>query len=161
MHLADVKDALSHFPSGVVVVTTRDDQGKAWGFTASSFCSVSMRPLLVSVCLADSADCFQAFGASAHFAVNIMGSDHSELATRFATRGADKFAGESFDADLHGMPRFAAAVATLSCATHRWILCGDHAILVGEVRGVHRPESKGSALLYYRRKFWSAGTAAA
>lgn len=36
------REAMASFPSGVTVVTTLDDAGHWWGFTATSFCSVSM-----------------------------------------------------------------------------------------------------------------------
>jgi flavin reductase (DIM6/NTAB) family NADH-FMN oxidoreductase RutF len=48
----------------VTIATTVDDAGRWWGFTATSFCAVSMHPPLVLVCLADTAECHPAFVAA-------------------------------------------------------------------------------------------------
>lgn len=45
--VARFRDAMASFPSGVTIVTTTDDDGRWWGFTATSFSSVSMEPPLV------------------------------------------------------------------------------------------------------------------
>lgn len=50
-------DTMAGFPSGVTIVTTTDDDQRWWDFTATSFCSVSMEPPLVLVCLARGAEC--------------------------------------------------------------------------------------------------------
>ncbi|SRR6266481_1881944 len=59
--VATFKEAMSRFPSGVVIATASDEHGKSWGFTASSFSSVSLEPPLVLVCLSKGADCHRVF----------------------------------------------------------------------------------------------------
>ncbi|HET9477067.1 MAG TPA: flavin reductase family protein, partial [Dehalococcoidia bacterium] len=44
------REALSRFASGVTVAITRNGSGAHVGFTASSFCSLSLDPPLVLVC---------------------------------------------------------------------------------------------------------------
>ena len=90
------KLAMSRFPSGVTIVTTINKEGEKCGFTASAFSSLSMSPPLVLVCLANSADCYDYFVTGSHFAVNIIGKEHEELAFKFATKGIEKFEGEKF-----------------------------------------------------------------
>ncbi|WP_143670680.1 flavin reductase family protein, partial [Streptomyces antimycoticus] len=58
------RSALSRFPSGVTIVTTRSAGGTLHGFTASSFAALSLDPPLVLVCLDQGADCFAAFIAA-------------------------------------------------------------------------------------------------
>lgn len=84
------RDAMARFASGVTIVTTTDDTGQLWGFTASSFCSLSLQPPLVLVCLDRSADCYPVFRARPRFLVNILSTHHRGLALRFATKGGDK-----------------------------------------------------------------------
>ncbi|WP_209216620.1 flavin reductase family protein [Glaciimonas immobilis] len=48
---------------------------------------------MILVCLANKAECFQTFTPSGRFTVNILSQDYEQLAMRFATTGADKFAG--------------------------------------------------------------------
>src|SRR5690606_38117209 len=69
---AAFRDALSRYASGVVIVTTRDRTGTPHGFTATSFCSVSLDPPLVLVCLARSARCHAAFAQTDAFAVSVL-----------------------------------------------------------------------------------------
>ena len=87
------REAMASFPSGATIVTTADAAGDWWGFTASSFCSVSMDPPLVLTCLARSAQCFPAFAAADRWNIHVLPHRHADLAVRFATRGADKFDG--------------------------------------------------------------------
>ncbi|GGP76113.1 flavin reductase family protein [Streptomyces abikoensis] len=51
---SDFTQALAQVPGPVTIVTTLDGQGAPWGFTASSFCSLSLSPPLILVCLAKS-----------------------------------------------------------------------------------------------------------
>src|SRR5689334_2803851 len=72
------KELLSHVAGGVAVITTGDLSGvggRAWAFTAISYCGVSLDPPLVLFCLERSADCHEAFLASDRFAINILAAD--------------------------------------------------------------------------------------
>ncbi|APZ50560.1 flavin reductase family protein [Salipiger abyssi] len=143
--------AMGAFPSGVTIVTTTDADGQWRGFTASAFCSVSADPPLVLVCLADSADCHAAFQAAGRWNIHIVDAAHTELAMRFARRGAEKFAGDDFVADAHGIPQLRDAFVTLHCARHACYPGGDHSILVGQVGAAEITDS--APVYYYRRGF--------
>jgi len=145
------KDAMAGFPSGVTIVTTVDENGKWWGFTASSFCSVSVDPPLILVCLSVNAECHPVFRAAEHWVVHVIHSDQVDVAMRFATRGADKFAGEIFRSDHRGLPRLAGSSVTLDCTTHARYEGGDHTILVGEVSGCYRGTERPT--VYTERSF--------
>ncbi|UIX29241.1 flavin reductase family protein [Streptomyces sp. GQFP] len=145
------REAMASFPSGVTIVTTTDETGKERGFTATSFCSVSMEPPLVLVCLAANAECHPAFTSAARWLVHVITDEHTELAMRFATRGADKFAHPGFTLNEHGLPTLDGASVTLECTTHAIHPAGDHTVLVGRVDDVHL--SDGTPTLYYRRNF--------
>jgi flavin reductase ActVB len=145
------KKAMASFPSGVTIVTTADPDGRWWGFTATSFCSVSMDPPLVLVCLADDAQCYPVFARADRWVVHVVHGEHADLATRFATRGADKFADAGFAADERGLPVLAGACATLDCAPYARHTAGDHTILVGRVEGTRVSEQR--PVVYFRRNF--------
>jgi flavin reductase ActVB len=148
----EFRDALAAFPSGVVVVTTREEDGTPRGFTATAFASVSADPPMVLVCLATTADCYRAFAASAHFGVSILADHHSETAQAFATRGADKFGSTTFGDGDTGVPFIEEAPSVLECRVESRIPAGDHVILLGEVIGCeNRFESR--PLLYFKRGF--------
>jgi flavin reductase ActVB len=151
------REAMASFPSGITIVTTTDDDGRWWGFTATSFCSVSMVPPLVLVCLADTAECHPVFATAQRWNVHVVHPEHADLAVRFATRGVDKFSGAGFVADEHGLPVLQQASALLGCTAHARHPGGDHTILVGRVQRVR----VGDALpaVYFRRGFHAVGVA--
>lgn len=149
------RDAMSRFPSGVTIVTTtaRDSW---WGFTASSFCSLSIDPPLVLVCLASTAECHPVFMAAERYAIHILQPHHRELAMRFATRGADKFSGLWFYPDEHGLPVLPDARVRLLCRSRQRYPEGDHVILVGEVTDVAL--GNGQPVVQADRRFWKLAT---
>jgi flavin reductase ActVB len=144
--------ALGRFPSGVCVVTTTDTEGRQRGFTASAFSSLSLIPPLILVCLDQRAESHDAFRNSSAFAVSILASNQSALATQFAVRTADKFSGvELLAGSETGLPLIPAAVAHLECSMHQAIPVGDHTILVGEVIGA--AVFDGEPLVYHNRRY--------
>ncbi|MFE2944566.1 flavin reductase family protein [Streptomyces sp. NPDC059255] len=147
------KQGMASFPSGVTIVTTSDDDGKWWGFTASSFCSVSMDPPLVLVCLARNAECHPVFERAEHFTIHVIRPEDTELAYRFATRGADKFTDEAFEADHRGNPVLRDACVTLNCTMYARSDGGDHSILIGQVEKTALGDSLPA--VYFRRGFHS------
>jgi flavin reductase ActVB len=147
----DFRAAMARCAAGVVVVTTLGEDGMPRGFTASSFCSVSMHPPLILVCLANSADSYPAFTSCEHFAVSVLGPEHRPLAQQFATKGADKFASDGLSLTPGGLPAAAGALVELDCETHARHLAGDHTILIGRVSGVRLGE--GTPMVYYDRSF--------
>ncbi len=128
--------AMSAFPSGVAIVTTAGPDGRWYGFTATSFTSVSLEPPLVLVCLATAARCHSVFAGAGRWLIHFLPDTHRALADRFATRGADKFAGDLFAPDETGLPRLRASCWTLNCSAHARHPAGDHTILIGEVTSI-------------------------
>lgn len=145
------REAMAGFPSGVTIVTTADDDGRWWGFTATSFCSVSMDPPLVLVCLARGAECHPVFARAERWIVHVVHPEHADLALRFATRGADKFTDAGFAADERGLPVLDRACVTLNCTTHARHDGGDHTILVGHVQRTRLGDEDPA--VYFRRGF--------
>src|SRR6266849_382837 len=109
---AEFKQALSHFASGVTVVTTEHD-GKPYGMTVASFASLSLHPPLVLVCIEKSVKTHDAITSSGRFGVSILGADQVNLSNRFASRVDDKFEGIEVDRGELGVPMIANAVTSL------------------------------------------------
>jgi flavin reductase (DIM6/NTAB) family NADH-FMN oxidoreductase RutF len=144
---ADFKHAMSHFASGVTIVTTEND-GKPFGMTVSSFASLSLHPPLVLVCVEKSLKTHDAITSAGRFGVSILGTDQAHLSNRFASRIDDKFEGVETERGELGVPLIANALTTLECHLHSQLSGGDHTIFVGEVASVRTRE--GSPLVYYR-----------
>lgn len=148
----DFRDAMARFASGVTVVTTRDSGGKAIGFTASAFSSLSLDPPLLLVCLQKDADCYAAFMETGQFGVSILAQGQSPIAVRFATKAIDKWEGTpSAPGSATGIPLIDGAAACLECAIHSRAEGGDHTILIGEV--LTADTNGQEPLLHFNRAF--------
>lgn len=131
--LRDFRKALGQYATGVTVVTTRGADGQRVGITANSFTSVSMDPPLVLWCPSKRTPSLADFGASTHFAINVLGSQQHVLSRQFATPSQDKFAGVDTTDGICGVPLIRGAVARFQCRTVARHDAGDHEIYVGEV----------------------------
>ena len=139
--------AMSHFASGVTVVTT-EHEGRPFGMTVASFASLSLHPPLVLVCIETSAKTHEAIIAAGKFGVSILGADQSEISSKFASRGDDRFTGVDIVRGALDVPLIAGALTTIECRLHAQLPGGDHTIFVGEVVDVKTRE--GDPLLYFR-----------
>ena len=147
---ADFKHAMSHFASGVTIVTT-EHEGKPFGMTVSSFASLSLHPPLVLVCVEKSLKTHDAIVSAGRFGVSILSAEQSDISNRFASRMDDKFAGVAIDRGEHGVPLIGGALTSLECHLHAQLAGGDHTIFVGEVASVRTRE--GAPLLYFRAAY--------
>jgi hypothetical protein len=80
--------ALGQFATGVTVVTTRDAAGHPLGLTVSAFCSVSLHPPLVLVCVDHRSEANAGMRESGLFAVNVLGEEQEAVSRRFAAPAA-------------------------------------------------------------------------
>lgn len=144
-------NALAKFPTGVTIVTTLDRTGSPWGFTASSFTSLSLNPPQVLFCLARIANCYMAFSKTDRFAVNVLKDRHEPLARRFATKRVAKFAGREFVYSDFGLPVLPDALAVVECEIFARMPGGDHTIIIGDVKAAS--VSHGEPAVYYDRAF--------
>jgi 3-hydroxy-9,10-secoandrosta-1,3,5(10)-triene-9,17-dione monooxygenase reductase component len=139
--------ALGQFASGVTVVTTRDASGRPLGLTVSSFCSVSLHPPLVLVCLDRRSDANAGLDESGHFAVSVLSEEQEDVSRRFAAPGPGKFDGFRFVEGRHGLPLVPGALAHVQCRVRSRHEEGDHLVWVGEVLAL--AASPGRPLLYH------------
>jgi len=144
---AQFKLALSHFASGVTVVTT-EHEGRPYGMTVAAFSSLSLHPPLVLVCIEKTVKTHEAIAAAGKFGVSILGAGQADLSNRFASRVEDKFAGVAVTRGDLGVPLLDGAVTALACRVTGQLPGGDHTIFVGEVEDITVGE--GAPLVYYR-----------
>ena len=148
----EFRRTLSHFASGVTVITTCDRDGRPTGLTASAFTSVSLEPPLILVCVDNKAQSYPALLAGKMFAVNILGLEQEVVSRRFATTKIEnKFEGVPFTLSPLGLPLLDNALAQLGCATVNVHLEGDHTIFVGRVEGASA--GPGAPLVYFRGRY--------
>ena len=152
IHPSTFKDVMSQFASGVTVITTCCD-GEMHGMTASSFCSVSLDPPLVLVCVARQVRSHPLIEKSGAFAVNILGQDQLDWGKRFAGMIPDiedRFAGIEVKTARTDCPILPGTLGWIDCELRQAYDGGDHTIFVGEaVAG--GAATKDEPLLYYNR----------
>ncbi|MCA1590979.1 MAG: flavin reductase family protein [Acidobacteria bacterium] len=143
--------ALSRFASGVTVVTTKDAGGSLHGITVSAFCSVSLSPPMVLICIEQSTGSHNAFRESGFFVVNVLGSNQKEISERFASQMTEKFERVELTLNLDGVPVLSGCLATLECRVKHAFEGGDHSIFIGEVE--HCQVADGDPLIYFRSDY--------
>ena len=122
------------------------------GLTVSSFVTLSFEPPLVMFAIQHSAGSYTSMVSSHAFGVSLLRAGQEEVATLFATKGADKTGETRFDNGvvLH-VPLIPNALAHIECLTNQIFISGDHAIVVGLVE--HVSTTDGQPLLYYSRQY--------
>jgi flavin reductase (DIM6/NTAB) family NADH-FMN oxidoreductase RutF len=144
---ATFKLAMSHFASGVTVVTT-EHEGTLYGMTVAAFSSLSLHPPLVLVCIERTVKSHEAIASAGVFGVSILAQEQADLSNRFASRIEDKFAGVPVRRGELGVPLIGGAITQLECQVRETFAGGDHTIFIGEVAAV--TTSDGPPLVYYR-----------
>jgi flavin reductase (DIM6/NTAB) family NADH-FMN oxidoreductase RutF len=130
------RQAAGRFASGVTVVTTRAAEG-AYGVTVSSFASLSLNPLLVTVSISQSSQLLEHVRSVAAFAVSVLANDQQHVAGYFATSGRrPEPAGFSAVPTIvfeTGAPIIEGCLSWFDCILEDILPGGDHEILVGRV----------------------------
>jgi len=150
-----LRDAFGCFATGITIITTADTNGTLYGVTANSFTSLSLEPPLCLFCLDYKAMSFDAFQASRHFAVNVLGEDQEGLSAHFARSQPDKWNGVEYSTWETGSPILPGCLANLECDTHAIHEGGDHVIVVGRIREMAYRDDDCRPLLYFRGRYYA------
>jgi flavin reductase (DIM6/NTAB) family NADH-FMN oxidoreductase RutF len=129
------RQVMGHFVTGVTVVTTRSQERLA-GLTVNAFCSVSLNPPLILVCVDLASTTRPVISESGVFAVNMLTEQQEALSRCFATTSAERYAGFCY-ARYHmattGAPIIDDSLAFLDARVVAEYPAGDHAIFLGQV----------------------------
>lgn len=151
VRIEDLRRFFRNQVANVTIVTTIAGNDVPVGFTATSFASVSLRPPLVSFCLARNATCSSAFANAEYVGVHLLGAEQVALARTFATPGIDRFAQPlSWRIGPHDVPLIA-TLAWMVCRIVERVTAGDHTILIAEP--LTAQYSNGAPLLYYNGQY--------
>lgn len=148
------KDVLSHWATGVTVVTTRHAATPV-GMTVSSFTGVSLQPAQILICVNHQAQTHAAIVESGFFAVNLLASHQVEWGMRFAGQlpsVSDRFAGIIWSTAQTGAPILPCVVGWMDCLVSQTFSASDHTIFLGAVIACALC-TDDSPLLYYHRRW--------
>lgn len=154
------RQALSHFATGIAIVTARGEGEEAIGMTMTSFNSVSLDPPLVLFSVARSAYSLPAMQAAKSFTVNVLEDAQQHLSDRFARASTDKWADVAHRPGAHGAPVIEGSLAHFECAPWASHDGGDHVIFLARVLDFSvAPE--GEPLIFFRGRYHRLAGAAA
>jgi len=144
---------MGRFATGVTVVATCDGSQR-FGLTVNAFCSVSLDPPLVLVCVERTSRVHPLLLKSRVFAVSFLTEEQEHLSTCFAGNSDGRF--EDFcHASSHvavtGAPVLDAALGFVDCRVVDVFPGGDHDIFIGHVEALGGIEDR--PLLYYRSHY--------
>jgi flavin reductase (DIM6/NTAB) family NADH-FMN oxidoreductase RutF len=142
------RSVLGRFASGITVVTARDVAGEDHGMTVSAFCSLSLEPLQVLICVEKSTVLHGVLVDATQFVVNILSSEQESISRRFSEQIDDRFDGIGYTRGLTGSAILEGVLAVLECDIVTRYPGGDHTIYLGQV--IAATAHPGSPLLYYR-----------
>lgn len=148
----EFRGVLSLWPSGVSVVTAAVG-AEMHGMTVSSFSSVSLRPPLVSVCLASEARTLELARRARAFGVSVLSDQQSSVSDRFAATDeeVERLQLGRYRRAENGSPLIEGAVAHLACEWFAEHELGDHRLVIGRV--VEARTFEGTPLLYWSRRY--------
>lgn len=143
----EFRHALGRFASGVTIVTSKDAEGRWHGITVSAFCSVSLEPPLILICIENKTGSHLALEQSNSFVVNVLREDQQYISDRFASFLPDKFAGVDYHLGINDLPVLEDVLANLECRLVDAHDNGDHTIFIGEIEKATVRE--GNPLVYW------------
>jgi len=144
------KKICGSYPTGVTVITSVEDKTN-YGFTANSFTSVSIDPLLVLFCLNKEGNSNKALNTNNFFVINILSSDQSKICNQFANNKLSpekRFDGVETKVSKNNIKIISNSIAWIECKVKNIIDGGDHNIYLGEVLSGSFSENK-KPLVYH------------
>lgn len=157
----DFKQVMSRWTTGISVITTAHDD--TWrGFTANSFASVSLSPLLISMSMAKTLGTLEMIQASEVFAVNILTAEQAHLGQRFAGMLPDfkenRFDGLDITLSERGNPLLPDTLGWMDCRVYQQIDVGASILFLGEVTAagwqeVGDDDTPAAPLSYFMRQW--------
>ena len=145
------KELMKRFASGVTLITF-DDGGKYSGLTVSSFCSLSMDPPLILICIDKNIHSHNSLKNGASFGVNICTSEQGKLAWDFANSNVDKnelILSLKHNVTDNNVPLLSDCLASMECTIKEAYAGGDHTIFVGQIESGDF-DDKSDPLIYYK-----------
>lgn len=149
---ATLRAAAAHFPTGVAIVTSRDESGDPVGCTISSFLSVSLEPPIVAISLRTVSNTPRHITTFGHFGISVLAARQHAVAHLFASGEVDyatRFAGTRWRPGHNDVPLLDTGLSTLSCSVRDVVTAGDHILVLGDVNDVFS-QGWGGPLIHHQ-----------
>ena len=144
---ARFKRTVGLIPAGISVISLVDADGAAYGMTASSVASLSLKPPMLLVCVDDEALIRRAIVRVPFFGVSVLAAGQAELSDRFAGRANDEAPQPAFEI-VHETPLVEGAAAQFVSKVEKSYWGGDHSLFLGRVEYACYDESAQPLLFH-------------
>ncbi|MFC4603868.1 flavin reductase family protein [Rhodococcus kronopolitis] len=145
---ATLKKVMSHFCTGVAVITAHDGD-RPLGFACQSVVSVSLDPAYISFCPAKTSTSWPLLREAGKLCINILAHDQKDVCSNFAVSGGDKFAQIDWSPADNGAPALAGSLARIEATVELEHDAGDHTIVLARISGL-TADADGSPLLFFK-----------
>lgn len=152
---ATFRAVMGRFATGVTVVTTCDGPQRH-GITVNAFCSVSLDPPLVLVCIDRTSKVRDILADAGIFAVNLLAEDQQDVSVCFASNTDERhlnFCHADSHVEATGAPVLDNALGYVDCRVVNIFPGGDHDIFIGQVEALGTADGDARPLLYYRSQY--------
>ncbi|WAP59104.1 flavin reductase family protein [Streptomyces sp. S465] len=128
------RSVLGRYPTGITIITSVDESGGPIGMVVGTFTSVSEDPPLVGFLPQTRSRTYAGIRRAGRFRASVLGAEHEGLCREFfAAAPEDRFTGDAWEFDEHGVPRLRSAVAWFDATVHDVLPAGDHVMVLGAV----------------------------
>ncbi len=148
----EFRRAMSHFASGVTVVTGMHDDEPV-GFACQSFASVSLDPPLVLFCADHRGRSWPLIRGSGRFCVNVLTEEQNELCGRFGSSRGRRFEELDWGIGASGCPTLPEVLLRVHAEVETVHVAGDHDIVIGRVTALDEVRARATPMLFYRGMF--------
>lgn len=143
------RNVLGNYPTGVVFVSARGEDGEPIGMVVGSFTSVSLDPPMVAFLADRQSTTFPKIQAAGRFVVNVMASDQVSTCKVLGSRAPDRFDRVAWSPSAAGIPVVEGGVAWIDCQLDEVVEAGDHVIALARVLDLKRVSDK-LPLVFFR-----------
>src|SRR5699024_4793004 len=149
-----LKDFNKQFVTGVTVITAHDNEEKPRGLAANAYCSVSLDPPLILVCVQKTSSTYPSLFRSDHIGINILSTEQRETLSVFASKAQDKFANVDWHKGPNGTPLLDGSSAAIEVEIKERFQALTHTIFIGRVR--HAEAVDNHPILYKAGEFFDS-----
>ena len=141
------------FVTGVTVVTTKGED-RPRGLAVNAYCSVSIEPPLVMVCVQKTSSTYPALFKADHLGINILSTGQRATVGTFASKATDKFADLNWHGGPSGSPLIDGSSAALEAEIKERFQAKTHTIFICRVR--HAEVTEAEPMVYKAGKFFDS-----
>ena len=141
---AHLRRVVGRYPTGVVALAALVADAPV-GMVASSFTSVSLKPPLVSVCVAHGSATWPQLSCAPRLGLSVLSAGQARHGRQLARKGIDRFAGVHWRPTDAGAILLDGAAAWLITSIDRCVRAGDHDIVVLRVHDAGVPDADPDA----------------